>query len=218
MFDLALSAARRLALALILAGGAPGMVMAQAPGQTPAVPAPSTTSPAPATPTAPVPPVVEIPSDSSQAMQVTLSPRPVIALAGTSDWDSGLQTVLDSFEKLRAELAKAGLQPGGRPIAVFTETDDKGFRFDAMIPLTAEPSPAPTLGNGTRLAMSPAGRTMKFEHRGSYDEVDTTYEAITAYLDEKGLEAQNLFVEEYLNTPKGTDDENLELDIYVFLR
>ena len=213
MFDLALSA-RRLALALTLVAGIPAAVQAQ--GQTPAPPAP--TAPAPATPATPAPPVVEAPSGSSQTMLVTLAPRPVIAFAGTAEWDSGLQTVLDSFEKLRGELAKAGLQPGGRPIAVFTETDDKGFRFDAMIPLTAEPSPAPTLGGGTRLAMSPAGRTMKFEHRGSYDEVDTTYEAITAYLDEKGLEAQNLFVEEYLNTPKGTDDENLELDIYVFLR
>ena len=74
------------------------------------------------------------------------------------------------------------------------------------------------MSEGIRLTTSPAGRTMKFEHRGSYDDVDSTYEAITAYLDEKGLEAQNLFIEEYLNTPKGSDDQNLELDIYVFLR
>ena len=165
------------------------------------------------------PPVIEAPSESTgQTLEVTLAPRPVVAMAGTAEWEDGLNTVMQSFDKLRADMAKAGLQAGGRPIAVFTETDDKGFRYDAMIPLTSQPATAPTLSEGIRLTTSPAGRTMKFEHRGSYDDVDSTYEAITAYLDEKGLEAQNLFIEEYLNTPKGSDDQNLELDIYVFLR
>ena len=59
---------------------------------------------------------------------------------------------------------------------------------------------------------------MKFEHRGSYDDIDTSYEAITAYLDEKGLEAQNLFIEEYLTTPKDAEDSELEVDIYVLLK
>jgi effector-binding domain-containing protein len=59
---------------------------------------------------------------------------------------------------------------------------------------------------------------MKFEHRGSYDDIDSTYEAITAYLDEKGLEAQNIFIEEYLSTPKSADDQDMEVDIYVFVK
>ncbi len=43
---------------------------------------------------------------------------------------------------------------------------------------------------------------MRFEHRGAYDDIDATYEAITAYLDEKGIDAQEVFVEEYLNDVK----------------
>jgi effector-binding domain-containing protein len=167
---------------------------------------------------APPPAAEDSTTGTGQTMEVTLAPRPVIAMAGSAEWDDGLNTVLKSFDRLREEMGKAGLQPGGRPIAVFTETDDKGFRYDAMIPLTADPQTPPQVGEGVRITTSPAGRTMKFEHRGSYDDVDSTYEAITAYLDEKGLEAQNLFIEEYLNTPKGSDDPNLELDIYVFLR
>ena len=46
----------------------------------------------------------------------------------------------------------------------------------------------------------------------------STYEAITAYLDEKGLEARNMFAEEYLNQVKTSDDSSLEVDIYVFLK
>jgi len=41
---------------------------------------------------------------------------------------------------------------------------------------------------------------------------------ITAFLDEKGLESQNLFYEEYLNDVKAPDDPTLEVDIYVLLK
>ena len=156
--------------------------------------------------------------DTNSASPVELTARPTIATSGTAEWVDGLKTITESLDKLRAEMGKAGLQPGGRPLAVFLETDDKGFRYEAMIPLVAKPDQAPTLSDGIRLATTPAGKTMKFEHRGSYDEIDTTYEAITAYLDEKGLEAQNLFIEEYLNTAKGPDDDTFEVDIYVFLK
>ena len=59
---------------------------------------------------------------------------------------------------------------------------------------------------------------MRFQHRSAYDDIDSTYEAITAYLDEKGIEAKNMFAEEYLNRTKTSDDPALEVDIYVFLK
>ena len=165
-----------------------------------------------------VAPPADGPSDVSSPSIVELKARPTVALAGTAEWDEGMRTLADAMEKLRVEMDKAGLAPAGKPFAVFVETDDKGFRFEAMVPLAALPEPAPSLQNGLRIATSPAGKTMKFEHRGSYDEIDTTYEAITAYLDEKGLEAQNLFLEEYLNLPKAPDEDGARVDIYVFLK
>ncbi len=46
----------------------------------------------------------------------------------------------------------------------------------------------------------------------------STYDLITAYLDEKGLEAQDFFVEEYLTDLKSASDPNLAVDIYVFIK
>ena len=151
---------------------------------------------------------------------ITLTARPALVYSGAAEWDDGLRAILDSFDKLREDMGKSGLQAGGRPIAVFTETDDKGFRYEAMIPLVAPPPVGQTmaLGEGVKVGQTPVGKAMKFEHRGSYDDIDSTYEAITAYLDEKGLEAQNLFVEEYLSTPKSADDQDMEVDIYVFIK
>jgi effector-binding domain-containing protein len=108
--------------------------------------------------------------------------------------------------------------PAGRPIAVFTETDDNGFSYRTMIPIAAAPEGKTSLSDVVKLGQTPAGKAMKFPHRGSYADIDSTYEAITAYLDEKGLEAANLFVEEYLNDVKTPDDPNLQVDIYVLLK
>jgi effector-binding domain-containing protein len=157
-------------------------------------------------------------SDGYTPQAVDLLARPSVALSGTAEWDEGMRAVSDAIGRLRSEMSKAGLEPAGNPLAVFVETDDKGFRFEAMIPLAAPPEAAPGLPAGIRIATSPAGKTMKFEHRGSYDEIDSTYEAITAYLDEKGLEAQNLFLEEYLTLPRTSEEDGAQVDIYVFLK
>ena len=51
------------------------------------------------------------------------------------------------------------------------------------------------------VGQAPSGKALKFVHRGSYDAMDSTYEAITNYLDDKQLEAKDVFVEEYVSDP-----------------
>ncbi len=103
-------------------------------------------------------------------------------------------------------------------MAVFTDTDDAGFKFDAMLPVDSPADAKPDLGADVTLAQTPSGKALRFQHRGAYDDIDATYEAITAYLDEKGLEARNLFAEEYLNDAKDSGDTNFQVDIHVFLK
>ncbi len=108
--------------------------------------------------------------------------------------------------------------PAPETIAVFVETDDNGFGYEAMVPLTEKPEGKDQLGSDVKLGSSPSGKAIKFQHRGAYDDIDSTYDLITAYLDEKGLEAQNLFIEEYLTDTKNSDDQGLQVDIYVFIK
>ena len=182
---------------------------------TPAAPAPATPAvPAPATP-APDP----APSgDASTAQALDLPARPVALLRGSAKWDEGFASITAAIAKINAEVAKAGLVANGHPITVFVETDDDGFRFETMVPLADVPAGKDSLSDVVKLGKSPPGKAIKFQHRGTYEEIDATYEAITAYLDEKGLEAQNLFIEEYLTVPKTADDAAMEVDIYVFVK
>jgi len=215
-----------------LAFGAALFVTAQAGAQTaapapaapaaPATPAPAApVTPAPATPPAATPPAAaaQQPADADAAAQpFEVKSRPAISVSGAAKWEDGYKAINAALAKARAAMAKAGLKEGGRPVAAFVDTDDDNFKFQAMIPLDAAPAATVDLGPDAKIAQTPAGRAIKFQHRGAYDDVDSTYEAITAFLDEKGYEAQNVFVEEYLNDPKGADDSALELAIYVFIK
>ncbi len=158
--------------------------------------------------------------DAAQAVMsqtVTVDARPAAVIKGQGKWEDAAKTLSEALAKVNDAVGKAGLAVNGRPFAVFTKTDDAGFSFEAMAPLSAAPEGAPKLPEGVTIGASPAGKALKFQHRGAYDEIEATYEAIAAYLDEKGLDTKDLIIEEYLTDFKG-DDANVDVDIYVFLK
>jgi effector-binding domain-containing protein len=160
----------------------------------------------------------ETPVESVSSQIVDVPARPVLVLKGQAKWDDAAKTLTDSLAKVTAAATKAGLAPNGRPLAVFTDTDDSGFHYEAMLPIAKAPEGKIKLADGVEVGASPAGKALKFEHRGSYDEIDATYEAITAYLDEKGLDTNNVFIEEYLTNLTDAEDANVDVDIYVFVK
>lgn len=216
-----------LALAAALAFGAGASAQTAAPPATapaPAVTAPATpaaTTPAPAATTPPTTPApaAQPGADVDAASQpFEVKARPAVVVSGSAKWEDGYKAITVALGKARAAALKAGLKEGGRPVAAFVDTDDDTFKFQAMVPLDGPVPATVDLGPEAKAGETPAGRAIKFQHRGAYDDVDSTYEAITAFLDEKGFEAQNIFVEEYLNDPKGADDSGLEMAIYVFIK
>jgi effector-binding domain-containing protein len=195
--------------------------LAQSPAApvTPATPpaaSPPTPAPAPGAPSTAQQPGDESGLDAVQTVDVAA--RPVALMRGSATWDDGFKAITGALTQIQSEMQKAGLTASGHAFTVFVETDDAGFRYEAMVPLDKAPEGKSELTKDIQIGASPSGKAMKFQHRGAYDDIDATYEAITAYLDEKNIEAQNLFVEEYLTDLKSPDDASLEVDIYVFIK
>lgn len=225
---------RRLLLTVLLAAGLTaaglsasrtGSVHAQ---QTPTLPPPGSLVTPPAAPNPAPPPAAQNPAQTPPADQnrmpeiggptdIVLDAKPVLLIRGQSNWDDGFDNLMEAFKKLNEEAKKQKLAVVGRPQAVFTSTDDYGFKYEAMLTLEVAPSVKPPLAKDFELGQSPAGKALKFTHAGAYDDIDTTYEAITAYLDEKGLKARNLFVEEYMTDPKTSEDGDLQMNILVLI-
>jgi effector-binding domain-containing protein len=208
---------------MFVAAPAPnGRALAQAPEAAPAIPqAPASPGgdpqPAPAAPaTSESQPPPGVPSDAS-AVTLELTPRTVAYLHASGKFENGFKTVRGVLARVAAALKKAGVSPSGHPFALFLATDDTSFEFDAMIPVAEKPETS-ELSDGVKIGESPSGKAIKFLHRGSYDEIDSTYDLITAFMDEKGLEQENRYIEEYLTDTSEPDDANLEVDIYVLLK
>jgi effector-binding domain-containing protein len=162
-------------------------------------------------------PMDEPSADASNAEELTLTPRPVIYLESNALWDDNFATMTESFDALKKQLETLSLSAGGSPLALYLDTDDAGFKFQAMLPL-AGPAPAtPPTEARMKFGMSPAGKAIRFAHQGAFDDLDSLYEAITGYLDEKQLTMKTPYIEEYLSPLTSSADPMFKLNIYVLL-
>jgi effector-binding domain-containing protein len=199
-----------------------GIALAQTPpaaappaASTPATPAPSPSpaAAAPATPTPATPAPVQTADPFGE--QIALTPKTVVIAKGSANWDAAFDTLIESFKTLSALLDKQGIKAAGNPMIVYTSTDDTGFTYLAEIPVDQEPK---NLTKAMSMGKSPDGKALKFVHRGSYDNMDNTYEAITNHLDDKKLEAKDTFIEEYITDPLKTAEDKLVINVYVPLK
>ena len=183
------------AVALTFAGA--GSSLAQAP-------APAPSQPAPAPGAKPGDPFGE---------EVTLTPKTILYLKSSATWDSAFETILDAFKNVYAFLDRQGIKPAGPAMTIYTASDDAGFDFQAAVPINEAPKDPPKgdLAVGT----SPEGKALKFMHRGSYDSLDAAYDAITHYLDERKLEARELYIEQYDSDLLSTPEDNLVIEVLV---
>ncbi|HEX5233211.1 MAG TPA: GyrI-like domain-containing protein [Bradyrhizobium sp.] len=179
------------------------------PSATPAAPPAAAETPAAPPATAPVQ------TADPFGEEIMLAPKTVVILKGSASWDSAFDTLIDSFKTLTALLDKQNIKPAGNPMIVYTSTDDNGFTFLAEIPVDQEPK---NLTKGMSMGKSPEGKALEFVHRGSYDNMDNTYEAITNHLDDKKLEAKDTFIEEYITDPLKTEEDRLVINVYVPLK
>ena len=145
--------------------------------------------------------------------EVTLPERTIVYLKGSSKWDAAFDTLVDAFKSLNEYLDKAGIKPAGPSMSIYTQTDDAGFSFEAAVPIAAAPAEPPK--GDIAIGQAPSGKALKFVHRGAYDAMDSTYEAITNYLDDKHLDAKELFIEEYVTDPIKTKSDDLVINVYV---
>ena len=201
----------------------PGLTSPGPATASPTTASPTTASPASPSPTSPSPKAEPPPPPAPGPVQtadpfgeqIALTPKTVVIVKGSANWDAAFETLLESFKLLSAALDKQGIKSAGNPMIVYTSTDDTGFTYLAEIPVDQEPK---NLSKTMSMGKSPDGKALKFVHRGSYDNMDNTYEAITNHLDDKKLEAKDTFIEEYITDPLKTAEDKLVINVYVPLK
>jgi effector-binding domain-containing protein len=173
----------------------------------------------PATSQSPAPPVPATPEPVKPAdpfgEEVTLTAKTLVATKGTGNWDSAFETITEALKGVHAFVDRQGIKPTGPAMTIYTQSDDTGFQYQVGIPVAEAPKNLP---RGLSVGRSPEGKALKFVHRGSYDSMDPLYDAITNHLDEKRLEAGDMFIEEYVTDPLKTAEDKLVVNIFVPLK
>ena len=193
----------------ILAGLILALSTALAAAQQPAETKPAEQMPPPAAEPSPSP----LKPGDAFGLEVQLPERTMLYLKGHTNWDVAFDTLVESFKTLKAYMDKEGIKASGSAMTVYTQTDETGFSFEAAYPIAQSPANPPK--GDIAVGPAPSGKALKFVHRGSYDAMDTTYEAITNYLDDKQLDAKDLFIEEYTTDPLTSNQDSLIIDVFV---
>ena len=201
------------AVAVALAVTHPAWAQAPAPSTPPSTPAPNTPAPSTAAPGAPAQPAE---NNDPFGEEFTLTTKTIIFMKGSGNWDTAFETLIDAFKSVYGFLDRQGIQPAGPPMTIYTSTDDTGFQYQAGVPIAEAPKNPPR--GDLAVGQSPSGKALKFVHRGSYDAMDETYEKITHNLDDKKLEAQDMFIEEYQTDPLKTPEDKLVVNVFVPLK
>ena len=143
--------------------------------------------------------------------------HPALILRGQARWDDGYGALAQAFATLREQSQRLGVKETGYPLAVFVETDDQGFKYEAELPVDSLPAQRPAdLAAELRFGATPEGRAIRFVHRGAYDEIDSTYEAVSAYVDVKGFEVKDTLIEEYIEM--GQDSSDMAIEVHIFVQ
>lgn len=181
--------------------------------------------PAPAAPAVPEAPKPTEPTEPAKPAETggggemrEFAARPALRLKGQTTWENGFDNLRKAIAQLEGETRRLNLVRDGQPMTYFVDSDDLGFTYEAMLPLKDAPPADTKFEKDFDAATSPAGRAVVFNHQGAYDEIDTAYEALTAWLDDKNLVSTGKFLEEYENIPEKSDDPAMKLKIIVFLK
>lgn len=209
---------------------APPAAPQQAP--VPAVPAPAAPAPAdpaPAAPPAgaaapspaPIPATVgRYPTDEEvQAAgfgeEVLLEAKPALVLSGKTNWDDIYAAFYKAIADATAIARAQGIDVTGPPMIRLVTSSDTEVEFEALVPVSALQEP-PERYAPARPGATPGGRAIRFVHLGGHDTMEQTYDEITNHLDERGITAEDAFVEEYIRDPQKTPETDLATFIYVF--
>jgi effector-binding domain-containing protein len=198
---------RAATLAAVLALGFTSLAFAQAANPPPSPPPP------PAAPKAEAAP----PAKAPFGVDVTLTPKTIIYMKGSGNWDNALETLQDAFKSVYAFLDKQGIKRAGPPMTIYTEFDDTNFQFQAAVPIAEAPKDPPK--GDIAVGQTPVGKALRFAYKGSFHQMeDTIYNAIPEYLDEKQLDPSGTFIEEYQTDPVTTPEDKFDIQIFVMLK
>jgi effector-binding domain-containing protein len=107
-----------------------------------------------------------------------------------------------------------GLQIDGQPIAIVNYWDDRGYGFDAGIPVSGTPARGAGPDSPVRMGETFGGRVVRAVHVGPYTGLEETYGIVEAFITAHKLEPNGRSWNVFVSDPGDTPEEELMTEIY----
>jgi len=119
-----------------------------------------------------------------------------------------------AFGESAAYLGRIGVPIAGPPFVMYYNMDMNDLDVEAGFPVAAA---VPGEGR-VKAGVLPGGELATTRHVGPYTTLETSYDALTAFVKERGLSVEEYMYEEYANSPEDTPPERLATDVYFYIK
>jgi len=148
---------------------------------------------------------------------ITQVPSKTIAyFTGSSGRDADeISTALGAaYGRVAMFITANQLQIDGQPIAIANFWDDRGYGFDAGIPVSGTPARGAGPESPVRMGETYGGRVVRAVHVGPYVGLVETYSIVEAFMTAHKLEANGRSWNVFVSDPGDTPEEELITEIY----
>ena len=118
------------------------------------------------------------------------------------------------YGEIAAYMGRNSIPFAGPPFAMYYNMDMDDLDVEIGFPVGKAEA-----GEGrVKAGKLPGGRMATATHLGPYTSIEETYNTLTAFVGQQGLETESYMYEEYLNSPEDTPPEKLATSIYFILK
>jgi effector-binding domain-containing protein len=119
-----------------------------------------------------------------------------------------------AYGRVAIFISSNGLQIDGPPIAISNYWDERGYGFDAGIPVSGTPARGAGPDSPVRMGETYGGRVVRAVHVGPYTGLEETSAIIDAFIVAHNLEANGRSWDVFVSDPGNTPEEELKTEIY----
>ena len=148
---------------------------------------------------------------------ITEVPSQTIAyISGSAAGDAAAiaSALAEAYGRVVGFVTSNGLQLAGQPIAITNYRDERGWSFDAGLPVSGSPARGVGPDSPVRLGESYGGRVVRAVHVGPYSGLATTYDKVEAFMAVHELEANGRPWDVFISDPGNTAEEELKTEVY----
>lgn len=147
---------------------------------------------------------------------VELKPELALVYKEHVNMDNIVQVMDKGLNGTYAYLKELGKNPTNAPFCRYTNGTEDYTEFDLELGFPiAEEVPAK---DGMYIMKTDGGKAVSAMHKGAYSTLETTYNVMMEYVQEKSLEMTGVYYDWYLNDPDSTSEEELLTKVVFLLK